>query len=334
MSLLWKKPKSSRISRFMSEFQQSPKRGGSLVVETGFPTSLIDLFVKNRDRLKKSPPKRLKRQPHTAPNAFFSAKPDVALKKPEAVRSRVERVDFLDDGSAADTKRSNDKNVCVCVLMAFKVFIVSLLALSTKKKLTIGITLSAFALLLTELAATRLLSRFKLLNADKNAISRGKTETFHVTSDKKAVSCLEEKTEHVAKTEDSNLKQLRIRDLLSKDENSKSKSSRLKSKIVNKLRSYRKKKKTMKIKEETLSEVSSLVSSEDKSERIEFEREEEEGLNPSLMIGSKGDQTNGIVVMIVIVLAGLVSGKILAIILTLSCLVLKFGAAKKSSICI
>ncbi|VVB07886.1 unnamed protein product [Arabis nemorensis] len=208
----------------MSEFQKSPKRGGSLVVETGFPTSLIDLFVKNRDRLKKSSPKRLKRQSHTAPNAVFSAKPDVALKKPEAVRSLVEKVDFVDDGLAAENKRENDNNVCVCVLMAFKIFIVSLLALSTKKKLTIGITLSAFALLLTELAAARLLTRFNLLKADK-------TETFDDSSDKKAVSCLEEKTEHVAETEDSNLKQLRIRDLLSKDEKSKSKSSKLKSKI-------------------------------------------------------------------------------------------------------
>lgn len=330
MSLLWKKPKSGRISRFMSEFQQSPKRGGSLVVETGFPTSLIDLFVKNRDRLKKSSSKR---RSQTASNAFPLVNPDVVLKKPEAVPIKTQKVDFVGGGVAAENKHAIDKNGCVCVLMAFKVFIVAVLAFSTKKKLTMGITLSALALLLTELAAARVLTRFKLCDADKNAISRGKTETCDDSSDKKAISCPEEKTETVAVIETSNLKGLRIRDLLLKDEKSTSKSSRLKSKIVNKLRSYKKKKKTMKIKEETLPEVSSLVSSEDKSERIECERDEE-GLNPPLIIESKGDQTIGIVVLIVIVLTGLLSGKLLAIVLTLTCLVLKFGAAKKSGLCI
>ncbi|OWM63798.1 uncharacterized protein LOC116215483 [Punica granatum] len=57
MPLPWKKKSrssSARISRLVADLQSPPKRGGSLVVQTGFPTSLIDLFVKNRDRLKKS----------------------------------------------------------------------------------------------------------------------------------------------------------------------------------------------------------------------------------------------------------------------------------------
>lgn len=53
MPSLWKKQNGNRISRLVADFQTGPKRGGSLVVETGFPTSLIDLFVKNRDKLKK-----------------------------------------------------------------------------------------------------------------------------------------------------------------------------------------------------------------------------------------------------------------------------------------
>ncbi|KDP23865.1 hypothetical protein JCGZ_27134 [Jatropha curcas] len=57
MPLPWKKAKVSRISRLVADLQQ-PKSGKSLVVETGFPTSLVDLFVKNRDRLKKPSKKK------------------------------------------------------------------------------------------------------------------------------------------------------------------------------------------------------------------------------------------------------------------------------------
>ncbi|CAE6220885.1 unnamed protein product [Arabidopsis arenosa] len=320
----------------MSEFQQSP------FVETGFPTSLIDLFFKNRDRLKKSPSKRfqrIERQIQTAPNASSLTNQDAVLEMPtriKTVRSKIEKVNCVKGESAAEKKHAIKNSVCVCggngevVLMAFKVLIVALLALSTKKKLTIGITLSAFALLLTELVAARVFTRSKLCNngKDKNAIASGKIETF----DETRVPCLKE-TEHVvAETEVSKLKGLTIRDLLLKDEKSTSKSWRLKSKIVKKLRSYnnKKTKKTMMIKEESLIEVSSLVL-EDKPNKVDSERDQET-LNLPLM-RSNGDNMNGIVV-IVIVLTGLLCGKILAIVLTLSCLVFRFGAAKKFNLCI
>ncbi|KAF8092873.1 hypothetical protein N665_0399s0009 [Sinapis alba] len=319
MSPLWKKPKSGRLSRFMSEFQQSPKRGGSLVVETGFPASLVDLFFKNRDRLKKSSSKtkRIQRQIQTAPNASPPINPNASLEKP--VRGKIENANFVDCGLKAEKdKHKNDKNVCgggngAFLLIAFKVLIVAVLALSTKKKLTMGITLSAFVLLLTELLATRVVTRFRLCNTkthtekplasvhDVNVLLCGKIETSDDSKDG---------TENIS-----------IRDLLLKDEKSTSKSSKLKSKIMKKLRSYgkKKKKKTSVIKEETLSLVS-----ENKSEIIES--------NPPL-IESKGERMNGIVV-IVIVLIGLLSGKIVAIGLTLSCLYLRSGAAKKSGLSI
>lgn len=55
--------------------------------------------------------------------------------------------------------------------------------------------------------------------------------------------------------------------------------------------------------------------------------------SPLSLIESKGGNMNGIAV-IVIVLTGLLSGKVVAIGLTLSCLYLRFGAAKKSGLCI
>ncbi|RID75755.1 hypothetical protein BRARA_B02783 [Brassica rapa] len=342
MYRLWKKPKSGRLSRFMSEFQQSPKRGGSLVVQTGFPASLIDLFVKNRDRLKKSSSKtkRIQCQIQTAPNASLPVNKDARLEKPVArksIRNKIKNVNLVDGGLTAEkNKPTSHKSGCVCsggnvafMLMAFRVLIVVVLTLNTKKKLTIGITLTAFALLLAELVAARVVTRFKHCNTDaprqkplasthvENVILCEKVETFDDSKDE---------TELIAVTENSSSKDLRVRELLLKDEKSSSKSSKLKSKIMKKLRSYsKKKKKTTVIKEEeSLSDVSSLVS-KNKSDIIESARDEEKSCPP--LIESKGDSMNGIVV-IVIVLTGLLSGKIVAIGLTLSCLYLRLGTAK------
>ncbi|CAF1989265.1 unnamed protein product [Brassica oleracea var. botrytis] len=53
MSLLCKKPKSGRLSRFMSEFHQSPKRGGIMVVETGFNSNFSDRSLLQESRSSK-----------------------------------------------------------------------------------------------------------------------------------------------------------------------------------------------------------------------------------------------------------------------------------------
>ncbi|KAF3597311.1 hypothetical protein DY000_02024448 [Brassica cretica] len=190
--------------------------------------------------------------------------------------------------------------------MAFKLFIVAVLSLSTRKSLTMGITLCAFALLFTENVATRILTRFKLCNTDTR-----KEKPLASTHDDKLVSCSEE-TETIGVTKNSN-----------SDEKTRSKSSRLKSKILKKLRSYKKKK-------DKTTDVSSVVP-KDMLEVVEdSERDEEKSNQP--LIESKGDNMKGTVV-IVIVLTGLLSGKIAAVGLTLSCLYLGFGAAKRSGFC-
>ncbi|PON50303.1 hypothetical protein PanWU01x14_223890 [Parasponia andersonii] len=176
MPLPWKKAKVTRISRIVADLQ-SPKRGGSLVVQTGFPTSLIDLFVKNRDRLKK--PSRKKKKKNKAIND--SSQADVRAPDPITAstysgsdNSSVRVGPFCDEasnsteqdgvesiGTSASETTTRDENrveeefVGGGVLMAIlKVFLVVVLALSTKK-LVVGITLSAFLLLFVEYVGKR-----------------------------------------------------------------------------------------------------------------------------------------------------------------------------------
>ncbi|GAV65629.1 hypothetical protein CFOL_v3_09144 [Cephalotus follicularis] len=164
MPLPWKK---TRISRLVADLQ-SPKRGGSLVVETGFPTSLIDLFVKNRDRLKK----KKKSKPQGGCSDLSS--PSIAQKcngnliEYNDVLKRVkeeEKGEVVVVGGIVDVKKEKDKvfvascavsvigSKSKCVFVAvLMMFVVAVLALSNKK-FAVVITLSAFALLLLEYAA-------------------------------------------------------------------------------------------------------------------------------------------------------------------------------------
>ncbi|KAG7546764.1 hypothetical protein ISN44_As12g020900 [Arabidopsis suecica] len=417
MPLPWKKSKSSRISRFVSDLQQSPKHGGSLVVETGFPTSLIDLFVKNRDRLKKQSSKRNNKnnkaqtttaQTQTAPTkrrVLSPPPPPLSLQRRMSLPSKLDpalvtedpplvskieesfvlenRHDGEDEGGNGGN-RGGGGGGCVLMVVVFKVFMVAVLALSTKK-LAVGITLSAFSLLFLELAVARV---FTYLNICPDAQIRidslidkliGKrykekleeeeeSSSTHDRRNNVSSEIIEEEEIRVVPQSDSSTlekakpvveekKELQtIRDVVFKTE--KSKSAKLKSKIVKKivpkkLRSYKKKKK-MKIKEKeeeeaeveteeegSVTEVSSLFS----DERIGSEISERDDLssNPPLLescteieedeeeIGSKGDLTKAMV-LIVIVLVGLLSGKVFAIGLTLSwCLILRVFCCKSQT---
>ncbi|KAJ9691261.1 hypothetical protein PVL29_013436 [Vitis rotundifolia] len=165
MPLPWKNARVGRISRFVADLQ-SPKRGGSLVVETGFPTSLIDLFVKNRDRLKK-PRKRRSRvsdpvpqqpvEPQRRPESVQAPASSDSFSEIRSVECEEEEIGGIDGGSLVDgvgeveesVGRPSGRGVTVAVL---KMSVVVILALGTKK-LAVGITMSAFLLLFLEYAA-------------------------------------------------------------------------------------------------------------------------------------------------------------------------------------
>ncbi|XP_011037724.1 PREDICTED: uncharacterized protein LOC105134859 [Populus euphratica] len=194
MPFPWKKDKVSRFSRIVADLQ-SPKRGNSLVVETGFPTSLVDLFVKNRERLKKPTGKTKKKRQQQ----LQEVEEELVISDPIFVSSSIELVDspgpiqnlenmgsfdvcdlvsrllpvveddedveVVDDVKVADKKCWNEKEKRL-LFVVLKMFLVVVLGLSTKK-LAVGITMSAFVLIFLEYVGKHVLCFLKpCLNVD------------------------------------------------------------------------------------------------------------------------------------------------------------------------
>nr|XP_018450493.1 PREDICTED: uncharacterized protein LOC108821983 isoform X1 [Raphanus sativus] len=363
MHFPWKKSKSKsgRISRFMSDLQQSPKRGGSLVVETGFPTSLIDLFVKNRDRLK--PRHKPLRSDTTVPTQIAPTRPRVLSPPlpqkldPEDLATSAMDESLVDGSGLATTEKrhggdnSNEDGgnggdrgggCCVLAVCVVKVFAVAVLALSTRK-LAGWITISAFALLFLELAVARVFTQLigkkkkREEKVEESSMQERKNNNVSfeiIESFQDSVDCIQEVQLPPEEREVVLIKE-------------KIRSGKLKSKIVNKLRSYKKKKKK-KVKQEAEgvevveeAEVSSLYSEDTIGSQVS--ERDETGLNPPLLesceevreegeeYGSKGDATK-MIFLVVITLAGLLSGKVLAVVLTLSsCLIVRFVCCRSQT---
>ncbi|XP_008225647.1 PREDICTED: uncharacterized protein LOC103325271 [Prunus mume] len=195
MPLPWKKMRVNRISQFVADLQ-SPKRGGSLVVQTGFPTSLVDLFVKNRDHLKKPSKKNKNRKKNNRSadqvNDRITANCELGsgnfgiLVQPSSPKVKnlsreegdrgVEAGEFRVLGETqVESRIVVDDEQCVggnwrAVLLAvLKMFAVVVLALSTKK-LAVGVTLSAFLLLFLEYAGKHLACFFKPCSKAKSVL--------------------------------------------------------------------------------------------------------------------------------------------------------------------
>ena len=172
MPLPWKKQKGSRISRIVADLQSSPKRGGSLVVQTGFPTSLIDLFVQNRDRLNKNKKRKKKEKSPSYENDIPSSpveiqqeiQADPALPiSPTPSGSVSFGVDEdltplkLKEAEVSEVCSKEDqvvKNFGVVLKIVFMGVVVVLGFMSTKR-LAVCITFSAFLLIIADYLCKR-----------------------------------------------------------------------------------------------------------------------------------------------------------------------------------
>ncbi|XP_049371361.1 uncharacterized protein LOC125836242 [Solanum verrucosum] len=137
MSFPWKKLKKTSISQLVKDHihSQSP-----FMVETGFPSSLVDLFVKNRRKFMKSSKK--KRAPPVVAEPPLSS----LWTPPSPVCCITERSELKgcqEKDERFDLDEAVDKNMVFIALL--KVFLVVVLVLGTKK-LVMGITMSVFLL--------------------------------------------------------------------------------------------------------------------------------------------------------------------------------------------
>ncbi|XP_058106280.1 uncharacterized protein LOC131249482 [Magnolia sinica] len=149
--ILWKKAKIGRISSLLSDLR-SRRRESSLVVQTGFPTSLADLIVKNRSRLKKPSTKNVSADPPSSPVSSFSHSTIVDSKPcDDGLRSEVgedsPRSSISRD--ADDLKNGRGVSGSTCFTAIIKVFVVVALALGTKE-LAVAITASVSILFFLE----------------------------------------------------------------------------------------------------------------------------------------------------------------------------------------
>lgn len=158
MPFPWKKGNSRKISKLVSDHLDSQRlRGGSLVVETGFPTSLVDLFVKNRRRLKKSSKLRKAKSDSSileSPLPLVSPSPELHSSPLPATLLNANPVveETYEVGKEELKEDESFKRVLMAVL---RLSVVVVLALGTKK-FAVGLTMSAFFLFFLEYAGVYL----------------------------------------------------------------------------------------------------------------------------------------------------------------------------------
>ncbi|RWW70922.1 hypothetical protein BHE74_00021370 [Ensete ventricosum] len=152
----WKKPRpgggrGGGVSRFLAGIR--PHRGVSLVVQTGFPTSLADLFVKNRGRLRK--PSRKKKPPSESDSAASEPPPVTSPLDggplPEA--SSVGRpIPVAADGfpSLPDSIGMKHRRLGIVFGLLLIMTLVLVVLAIERKMLVAGFTLSALALWLLD----------------------------------------------------------------------------------------------------------------------------------------------------------------------------------------
>lgn len=173
MPFSWKKKtRCTRFSQLVADHLQSPKRGGSLVVETGFPTSLIDLYVRNRGRFRKSSAKQQRENDsQTSLSTSTSWSSDLLVdsnKFSSGVSDYTGSGEIIEEDIVVDDMASSDGRIEIenpiksevekraemaklnpVLVAALKVLFMLILALGTKR-FTVGITLSAFFLFFLE----------------------------------------------------------------------------------------------------------------------------------------------------------------------------------------
>ncbi|CAH9117054.1 unnamed protein product [Cuscuta epithymum] len=153
----WKKGKTrTRISQFVNDqFRRNRKSAAAspLVVETGFPTSLVDLIVNHRDRFKMLPSPSLRskqKNPPPPPPPHQPPPPDsVFVSPPQSPPPTSPILPAVPEQEIHAEIHKCESNPNGVLQVSLKVFFIGVLAITTKK-FTLGLTMSAFFLFFLE----------------------------------------------------------------------------------------------------------------------------------------------------------------------------------------
>ncbi|MBA0634280.1 hypothetical protein Godav_021810 [Gossypium davidsonii] len=316
MHFPWKKAKVTRISRLVAGLHQSPKRGGSLVVETGFPTSLIDLFVKNRDRLRKSSKKK------SGPQILVPSPPcNEELQSPD-----------MDDGELVIITREGDGEK-IGLHFVFKISLMVALAVSTRN-LAVWIMMAALLLVVIEFVGTHFLGfsrpQSKTLFFD-SWIRKGLKSRADELVEKQQGTDFPDPRE-VIELKDEIRRETAI--ITCKSERSRSarfKTSLIKKFVPKKLRHEKSKKQGKSNKKKDKESSNQVANEEDESETeggdqvLQVESEPEN-------VRKRNSGTGYVVLLVMVILAGLIGGRGVALLLSVVCclILIYIGTHKKT----
>ncbi|XP_026398869.1 uncharacterized protein LOC113294705 [Papaver somniferum] len=179
MPLPWKKSKIGQVSQFISDLKSSSSKhgGSSLVVETGFPTSLVDLMIKSRDRLKKPSKKNKKLYVNSSDSVIPSPSPPpppppslnstmlMAPASPSSIKTLIRN--HISSSSSCNDDENIDEIISTTTqprkktfLFMFKLLLILSLGFGTKK-IALLVTITAFVLMLVEICGKSLISILK-----------------------------------------------------------------------------------------------------------------------------------------------------------------------------
>lgn len=190
MPFPWKKGTKTSISQLVKDHVNS-QSGSPLMLETGFPTSLVDLVVKNRRRFKKSSKKKMADDPLfiTSPSPPHPAS---SVTLPSTSQFMIDdnevppliRVAEVEGDKPESCKMNNEKewgNGCLSMnqglVAVLKMFLVAGLVLGMNN-LVMGVTMSAFLLFLLEYLGERLYGFFSGLQRRVRLMIQGIRDIF------------------------------------------------------------------------------------------------------------------------------------------------------------
>ncbi|CAK8578137.1 unnamed protein product [Lathyrus sativus] len=355
MPIPWiNKTRVTQFSQIIADLHSSKRGASSIVVQTGFPASLVDLLIKNRSRFTRPrSDKSFHRQTPDPPSPELDRHESPSLTQWITDGNLHTNNGVEDSGHGVNrVGNNNDGSGSKTLLVTFLMMLVIVVSIASVEKLTVGITVSAFALLFLENAWNRVVECSKP-NVEFNVVEAKSCVTDSFEEIKVVGVCPEETSSYddVLQLNCSEIKEDHLNEKVVdschvpiKVSRSVKLKTKLKKLLTKKLQSSGKEVREKRGKEDGWSysvekdcEVKEGVDSGSKSPLLHKVKLENMIVNSEEKKRTERVGNSGYLVLFVIALVGLVVGRLPALILTMTwCFVLKIvtirGRSKASLI--